>query len=315
MEVAPGAGSVAGMATPLPGRADDRMGHRRFRWYAGGHVEHANTKVLAAGIERLTFERLAPVIRRDAVRVDWVATPEAGVSLAAEHRYDVILMDAVPCDWPLEKVVRSFREPSSPSRSAAILVLAEPDQVDVARALRSRGVNRVMLVTDPPEIICDQMANLLEVAPRVQVRLATNVEAALGSTGRELFCQTVNLSATGMLIRTQHRPPLGTPVVFKIGLPDQFGTICGRGELVRHASSGRGGVDGIAIRFVSFAKDGAEQIQSYLESLTTETEPDLLTDIAPEPEEKAQPAPEATPPVRRARRKRDSNDPVILEFE
>ena len=182
MEEAPGVGSGAGMGTPPPTRVEYGMDCRLSWRYGGGHVEHTNTKVLAAGIERMTFEKLAPVIRRDAVRVDWVATPEAGVSLAAEHRYDVLLMDAVPCDWPLEKVVRSFRDVSSPSRTAAILVLAEPDQVDVARALRSRGVNRVMLVTDPPEIICDQMANLLEVAPRVQVRLATNVEAALGNT-------------------------------------------------------------------------------------------------------------------------------------
>jgi DNA-binding NarL/FixJ family response regulator len=278
-------------------------------------VEHTNTKVLAAGIERVTFEKLAPVIRRDAVQVDWVATPEAGVSLAAEHRYDVILMDAVPCDWPLEQVVRSFRDASSPSRSAAILVLAEPDQVDVARALRSRGVNRVMLVTDPPEIICDQMANLLEVAPRVQVRLATNVEAALGNTGRELFCQTVNLSSTGMLIRTQHRPPLGTPVVFKISLPDQFGTICGRGELVRHAAAGQGGTDGVAIRFVSFANDGAQQLQDYMERTTAEPEPEPLTDVVEDTANEAQPAPKKVPSTSPARGKRKPGDPVILEFE
>ena len=225
-------------------------------------MEHSNTKVLAAGIERTTFEKLAPVIRRDAVKIEWVATPEAGVSLATKHRYDVILMDAVPCDWPLEKVVRSFRGTSSPSRNAAILVLAEPDQVDVARALRSRGVNRVMLVTDPPEIICDQMANLLEVAPRVEVRLATNVEAALGNTGRELFCQTVNLSSTGMLIRTQHRPPLGTPVVFKIHLPDGAGTICGRGEIVRHAAMGQA--------------DGVQHITGHGQADAAETGPDLF---------------------------------------
>ena len=278
-------------------------------------MEHIHTKVLAAGIERMTFERLAPVIRRDAVQVDWVATPEAGVSLAAKHRYDVILMDAMPCDWPLERVVRSFRESSSPSRGAAILVLAEPDQVDVARALRSRGVNRVMLVTDPPEIICDQMASLLEVAPRVQVRLATNVEAALGDTGREIFCQTVNLSSTGMLIRTRHRPPLGTPVVFKISLPDPFGAICGRGELVRHASAGQDKADGVAIRFVSFANDGAEQLQGYLESVNVEPEPDLLTEVESRPEGAPKASPPSAPPGRRARKEKNPNDPVIIEFE
>jgi DNA-binding NarL/FixJ family response regulator len=270
--------------------------------------------VLAAGIERMTFEKLAPVLRRDAVQVDWVATPEAGVNLAGEHRYDVILMDAVPCDWPLEKVVRSFRESSSPSRGAAILVLAEPDQVDVARALRSRGVNRVMLVTDPPEIICDQMANLLEVAPRVQIRLATNVEAALGKTGRELFCQTVNLSSTGMLIRTQHRPPLRTPVIFKIHLSDAVGTIFGRGEIIRHATAGQGGVDGVAIRFVSFAKDGAQQIQDYMENLTTEPEPEPLTDVVSKPANGPKPSPRKVPPAEPAQKKIPS-DGIILEFE
>jgi len=278
-------------------------------------VAQADTKVLAAGIERGTFEKLAPVLRRGAVQIEWVATPEAGVDLAGEHRYDVILMDAVPCDWPLEKVVRSFRASSSPSRGAAILVLAEPDQVDVARALRSRGVNRVMLVTDPPEIICDQMANLLEVAPRVQVRLATNVEAALGNTGRELFCQTVNLSSTGMLIRTQHRPPLGTPVVFKIRLSDAVGTIFGQGEIVRHATMGQGGVDGVAIRFVGFSKDGAQQLQGYMENLTAEPEPDLLTDVAPRRANGSQPAPKNAPSSRPERRKIGPEEKIVLEFE
>lgn len=278
-------------------------------------MAHADTKVLAAGIERGTFEHLAPVLRRGAVQVDWVATPEAGVNAAGEHRYDVILMDAVPCDWPLEKVVRSFRDPASPSRSAAILVLAEPDQVDVARALRSRGVNRVMLVTDPPEIICDQMANLLEVAPRVQIRLATNVEAALGNAGRELFCQTVNLSSTGMLIRTQNRPPLGTPVVFKICLSDTVGTICGEGEIVRHATTSHGGVDGMAIRFVGFAKDGAQQLQTYMEGLTTEPDPDLLTDVATRLPNGSQPSPKKAPATRPERKSKKPEEKIILEFE
>jgi len=278
-------------------------------------VEHVDTKVLAAGIERRTFEKLAPVLRRDAVQVDWVATPEAGVNLAGEHRYDVILMDAVPCAWPLERVVRSFRESASPSRNAAILVLAEPDQVDVARALRSRGVNRVMLVTDPPEIICDQMANLLEVAPRVQIRLATNVEAALGNTGRELFCQTVNLSSTGMLIRTQNRPPLGTPVVFKIHLSDWVGTIFGRGEIVRHATTGQGGVDGVAIRFVSFSKDGAQHLQDYMENLTAEPEPEPLMDVVSRPANGPQPSPRNAPPIQPVRKKKRPAEKIILEFE
>jgi hypothetical protein len=172
-----------------------------------------------------------------------------------------------------------------------------------------------MLVTDPPEIICDQMANLLEVAPRVQIRLATNVEAALGNTGRELFCQTVNLSSTGMLIRTQHRPPLGTPVVFKIHLSDTVDTIFGRGEIVRHATTAQGGVDGSAIRVISFAKDGAQLLQDYMENLTAEPEPEPLVDVVSRPANGAQPSPRNAPRTRPVQKKKKPEDKITLEFE
>jgi len=66
-------------------------------------------KVLAAGIERSAFEQLAPVLRREALEVDWVETPEAGVNLASEQRFDVVILDAEPSDWSLEQVVRKLR--------------------------------------------------------------------------------------------------------------------------------------------------------------------------------------------------------------
>ena len=228
-------------------------------------MEGKEPRVLAAGLERLAFERIAPFLRRGALAVDWVATPEKGVEMAADSRYDVIIMDAEPCDWPLAQVVREMRGANSRSRNAAILVLAEPDQVDAARALKSRGVNRVMLIGDPPQMIGEQMSALVEVAPRADVRLSTNLETALGNTGRELFCQTENLSMSGMLVRTRHRPQLGTTVVFKVHLGDGAPPVFGRGELVRHTSPAFGQHDGVGIRFLSFAADGAERLEAYLE--------------------------------------------------
>lgn len=236
-------------------------------------MEKVEPRVLAAGIERRAFERLAPVLRRDAVEVDWVATPEAGVGLAAQKKYDVVILDAEPTDWQLEKVVRNLRMGASPSRNAAVMVLAEPDQVDAARALKSSGVNRVMLISDPPQMISQQMASLLDIAPRVSLRLPMNLKTSLGNNGREIFCQTVNLSSTGMLIRTQSKPQLGAPVAFRLHLADPIGEIMGRGEMVRHASRFQGGADGVGVRFLSFAGDGAQRLQRYLEETKTFSKP------------------------------------------
>ena len=259
-------------------------------------------KILAAGLERRAFERIAPELRRDALKVDWVATPEAGVALAVKNQYDVIIMDAEPCDWPLTKVVSEFRSARSPSCNAAIMVLSEPDQVDAARALKSRGVNRVMLISDPPDIIREQMFSLLEVAPRASVRLPTNLETAVGDTGGELFCQTENLSTSGMFIRTRHRPALGSKVVFKIHLAGEGGTIFGRGEMVRHSSPDQDGIDGVAIRFLSFARDGAVRLQDFLENRVSEM------DAEPRAWQETWPAPENGPDG-------ETEEDFILEFE
>ncbi len=233
----------------------------------GGHMSGGEQRVLAAGIERSAFEQLAQVLRRDALEVDWVATLEAGVNRASEQHYDVVILDAEPSDWSLEEVVQKLRGGISPSRNAAIMVLAEPDQVDAARALKARGVNRVMLISDPPQMIWDQMAGLLKVAPRVALRVPMTLQTALGNRGSEIFCQTVNLSATGMLVRTQARPQLGSPVVFQLHLSEKLGAVSGRGEMVRRASRFQGGFDGVGVRFKSFADDGATRLQQYLKEL------------------------------------------------
>jgi len=239
-------------------------------------------RILAAGIDRSAFEEIAPVLRRDAVQVEWVATPEEGVALASQQKFDVVILDAEPADWSLEKVLRQLRGSVCPSRNAAVMVLAEPDQVDAARALKSKGVNRVMLISDPPQMICDQMAGLLEVAPRVALRLPMNLQTALGNRGREIFCQTVNLSATGMLVRTQARPQLGTPVVFRLYLSEKLGSVMGRGEMVRHATRFRGGFDGVGVRFKSFAEDGAVRLQRYLEELAGDAAAASASSVAAE---------------------------------
>jgi len=243
-------------------------------------VDDNQPRVLAVGLERMAFERLAPELRRGTLTVEWVATPDAGVSMACKSRYDVIIMDAEPCQRPLEKMVRELRARGSSSRDAAILILAE-------RALKSHGVNRIMLVSDPPEIIREQMRTLLDVAPRATVRLPTNLDSILGDTGRELFCQTENLSMSGMLVKTRHRPQLGSKVTFKIDLSDPVGTILGRGEFVRHSTPGQGSVDGLGVKFLSFANDGAQMLQDYLDGLNREPDPAPATTAAPKTQAKA----------------------------
>lgn len=222
-------------------------------------------KVLVTGIERSAYEGLAPVLRRSALHVDRVSTPEAGVALARAVQFDVIILDGKPGEQSMRTVVGSMRSKHSPSRGAVIVVLAEPHRVEAATALIGQGVNRVMLVSDPPEMIGQQVSALLQVAPRSAARLSTHLNANIGSGPMRSFCQTVNISSTGMLLRTERRVGLGEEVAFEIQLGDQDIPLSGCGEVVRHANGAGEGIEGIGIRFLDFKGDGKSRLRSFLD--------------------------------------------------
>lgn len=259
-------------------------------------------KVVTVGIDRTAFERLAPVLRRDPIDVDWIPTLEAGLVLVTNQAFDVIILTARPFGESLKDVLRVIRGAGSASGGATIMILAKPAEVDAAQALEGHGVNQVMLVSDPPEMIREQMANLLKVAPRAALHLPLRLEASIGEKGQELFCQTENISRSGMLVKTRHQPEHGSTVNFKIHLPDSAGTISGRGETVRHATPDQGGAHGVGIRFISFAADGARKLQDHLAGYVTEKEPRPVKRLE-------------SPPERRRGIRHDVKQKVTLKLE
>jgi len=221
-------------------------------------------KVLVAGIGRGPFEGLAPVLDRQELDVVRVATPESSIELARTENFDLIIFSADLEEATLEEVVGAIRDVSSASCQASLLILAEPESVEVARTLIGRGVNRVMLLADPPAVIGRQAADLLDVAPRADVRLSTHLRTSLADGAKEVLGKVVNLSTSGMLVAIPTPFQLGEHVGISIHVDDQDELILAKGEVVRRAVRDRGGVDGVGIRFLSFAGGGEELIKAIL---------------------------------------------------
>jgi len=227
-------------------------------------VADKRSKVLVAGIGRDPFERLAPVLDRQDLDVVRVATPENSIELARAEGFDLIIFGADPEEATLEEVVGMIRDLPSASLKASLLVLAEPGSVDSARILIGWGVNRVMLLADPPELIGQQAAELLDIAPRADVRFSTRLRTSLADGAEEILGEVVNLSASGMLVETDTPFQLGEQVVISIHIGDQDEFISAKGKVVRRAVRERGGVDGVGIRFLSFSGAGEERIEAVL---------------------------------------------------
>jgi len=164
----------------------------------------------------------------------------------------------------LEDVIRTIRSESSASNKASVLVLANPSSADEARRLIGRGVNRVMLAVDPPELIAQQVAGLLEIASRTKLRLSTRLSVEVADGWEKALGAVVNMSAAGLLLETDADIKPGQNVIISIEIDPQDNPVSGMAEVVRKADPNRDGVEGVGVRFLGFVGDGHERLQAIL---------------------------------------------------
>jgi len=228
-------------------------------------VTENRPKVLLAGIGRGPFEAIAPVLERQKLEIERVDSPEEAVEKAVSETVALIIFDVEPHQMPLEDVVARLRAEDSASAKSSLLVMAEPGTDNHARELIGNGVNRVMMLNDPEELIEQQVADLLHIAPRAAVRFATRLYTSLDNGTEEIFGQTANLSISGMLVQTPTLLEPGQTVVFEILIEDREGAVIGDAEIVRHASQDREGVNGFGVRFVGFRNDCKDVLDAVIE--------------------------------------------------
>ena len=221
--------------------------------------------VLVAGMGRGPFDRLAPVLDRQKLEVLRVATAENSIELARAERVDLLIMGAELTTMSLGEIVRKIRGDSSASNKMSLLVLTEPEGTDEAREYLGRGVNRVMLVSDPPELIGQRVADLLDIAPRATFRLSTRLLIEVADGSDEALGAVINMSASGILVETGTDFEPGQHIVVSINLGDEDEPLSAKAEVVRQAHVERDGVEGIGARFISFAGDGRERLEAVLE--------------------------------------------------
>ena len=220
--------------------------------------------VLLAGIARSSFEELAPVLDRHRLTVVQVTSAEDAMAFAHSDRVELVILGVEPTTMSLKEIVRTIRSKSSASNMASLLVLTEPGNEDQARQLIGRGVDKVMLAVDPPKFVAQQIADLLDIAPRTQMRLDTRMLVEVADGSEEALGAIVNMSAAGLLLETDADFEPGQHLILSIDINPEEDPVSGKAEVVRKADPDRDGVGGIGVRFISFAGDGRDRLEAIL---------------------------------------------------
>jgi hypothetical protein len=126
------------------------------------------------------------------------------------------------------------------------------------------GINRAIASDDVNELLATSIMELSSVAPRVTLRAPTRVVLQLEQRPLRTFCQTENVSETGMLLRGFGHYPPGTSIDFEINIPGQPDPIRGSATIARTTNLSLERLEGVGARFESFLGADQGRLTDYL---------------------------------------------------
>ncbi|MEM8932251.1 MAG: PilZ domain-containing protein [Acidobacteriota bacterium] len=223
--------------------------------------------VLAIGVTTAEFDRLVPFLLRQSFDVDRFPRATGAADLISQVPFEMLLVRFPLPDMEVERFLTVVRRDGSPCLRSSVLILTDTDRELEAQRFVGLGANRTINLEASAAEIQESISSVLDVAPRKAARFLARLEVRIGDSKDMFLCQTENISATGMLIRTEQRYEVGTQLEFEFTLPGDPRPMRGVSEIVRHTRSGRDSVGGIGMRFLSFSGDSQRRFHTFLQDL------------------------------------------------
>ena len=165
---------------------------------------------------------------------------------------------------PLDDLVATIRDRGSACHDAGLLLLADPESLDDAQNQVDLGANRAICSDWSEARLLQSVTDLLEIAPRVCMRVLLQTNLAVTNINGRITFQTVNVSVSGALLQGSDDMIPSDNFSFLFRLPGG-GLIEGSAEVVRHTNRLREGVEGVGARFGSFKGLSEQRLLDYIE--------------------------------------------------
>jgi CheY-like chemotaxis protein len=219
--------------------------------------------VLVVGAKQAGLERVAPMLRRADFSVHTVEPSPFLHDLVLSTAFELVVVTYPLEDISLDQLLQTIRNEGSACHNAGLLLLAEPDHIDEAQARVDLGANRAICTDWNEARLWRAIGDLLEVAPRVSMRVLIHADVEVTRNRNRAIFQTVNVSKSGALLQGHDSLDPGTNFNFLFRLPGG-GLIDGTAEVVRRTNSSREGVEGVGARFADIRAPSFERLVTHL---------------------------------------------------
>ena len=219
--------------------------------------------VLVVGAKKTGLELVAPMLRRADFSVHSVEPSPFLLDLVLSTAFELVIVTYPLETLPLDDLIDTIRDEGSACHDAGLLLLAEPELLDDAQAVVDLGANRAICSDWSEARLWQAIGDLMEVAPRVFMRVLMHADVEVMSERSRAIFQTVNISVSGALLQGSDLLTPGETFEFLFRLPGG-GLIEGSAEVVRRTNPLREGVDGIGTRFTSFREQCEERLAAHI---------------------------------------------------
>lgn len=222
------------------------------------------TKIVLTRLDEETFARAAAALAEDDLELHHAPWDDNTLDLVQSTRFDAIIIGFPGPITPLRRFVECVRAPGSACKNSGVILLADPQHVQAAQAFVGVGINRAIASDNAQELLAASITELAAVAPRLALRAPTRVVLHLDERPLRTFCQTENVSASGMLLRGFGHYPAGTAIEFEINIPGQSDPIRGTATITRTTNLALERLEGVGARFESFIGQDRARLTDYL---------------------------------------------------
>ena len=219
--------------------------------------------VLIVGAKEDGLDRVAPMLRRAEFSVHSVDPSPFLLDLVLSTAFELVILSYPMDTVPLDDLVETIRNEGSACHGAGLLLLADPSLIDDAQTHVDLGANRAICTDWSEARLLQSIGDLLEIAPRVFMRVLMHAEIEIQNTPDRAIFQTVNVSVSGALLQGSDQLAPGQAFDFLFRLPGG-GLVEGAAEVVRQTNAMREGVDGMGARFLSFGDECEERLLTHI---------------------------------------------------
>lgn len=220
-------------------------------------------RILALVASRGLFDKLEPLLDRSNLDVSTVTSAKSSLVLLNNLAFDLVLIEHPLPDLELDELLAAMRGSGSPTRETPVLVVTHELPEQLAEACPDPRLT-CRSSADGADDLLTTAGLCLGVAVRRATRLLVQIGVELGPGRIKRACQTINISESGMLLRTKRLLPLETAVELSFDLPRTARTITARGRVVRHASPDRDGGTGLGVCFTELETEDRELLTAFI---------------------------------------------------